>query len=316
MARIRTVKPEFWTDEKVVECSFEARLMFIGMFNFADDKGNLARSPKRIKMQIFPADMIDCEPLIKELTVTGLIAEYSVSGVEYIHIKGFTKHQKINRPSATTIPTPADGNEGSRNENSSDDVDSVNESQGKGADSLSSNGHVNDDSVSAHSELTDGKEGKGREKESIKTTLSEKVRTDGENESDSENLPAPKPDNKKPDPVDQAFESIFWIAGLRKDTKVKARSAFKTKYREHKAKTGDSPEQFATILADDIRWRVKAQVFGTDKLLPTSYLSGERWNDERPAPTTAPSGGASKPLAQDGETQVFIDYDAMKARSR
>jgi hypothetical protein len=44
MARIRTIKPEFWTDEKVVECSFEARLMFIGMFNFADDKGNLVRS--------------------------------------------------------------------------------------------------------------------------------------------------------------------------------------------------------------------------------------------------------------------------------
>jgi hypothetical protein len=43
MARIRTIKPEFWTDEKIVECSFEARLMFIGMFNFADDKGNLVR---------------------------------------------------------------------------------------------------------------------------------------------------------------------------------------------------------------------------------------------------------------------------------
>lgn len=114
MARIRTIKPEFWTDEKIVECSFEARLMFIGMFNFADDKGNLVRSPKRIKMQIFPADMIDCEPLIKELSGAGLISEYSVSGVEYIHIDGFSKHQKINRPSATTIPTPEDVSDNSR----------------------------------------------------------------------------------------------------------------------------------------------------------------------------------------------------------
>lgn len=114
MARIRTIKPEFWTDEKIVECSFEARLMFIGMFNFADDKGNLVRSHKRIKMQIFPADMIDCEPLIKELSVAGLISEYSVSGVEYIHIDGFSKHQKINRPSATTIPTPEDVADNSR----------------------------------------------------------------------------------------------------------------------------------------------------------------------------------------------------------
>lgn len=53
MARIRTVKPEFWTDEKVVECSISARLLFIGLFNFADDKGCLERSPKRIKMQVF-----------------------------------------------------------------------------------------------------------------------------------------------------------------------------------------------------------------------------------------------------------------------
>lgn len=151
-----------------------------------------------------------------------------------------------------------------------------------------------------------------QEQEEDKTTLSEKIRTNGGNKSDSENLPAPKTNDTKPDPVDQAFESIFWIAGLRKDTKVKARSAFKTKYREHKAKTGDSPEKFATTLADDIRWRVKAQVFGTDKLLPTSYLSGERWNDERPASTTAVADGASRQLAQDGETQVFVDYDALR----
>ena len=62
MARIRTVKPEFWTDEKVVECSIPARLLFIGLFNFANDMGCLERSPKRLKMQIFPADALDCEP--------------------------------------------------------------------------------------------------------------------------------------------------------------------------------------------------------------------------------------------------------------
>ena len=28
MARIRTIKPEFWTDEKIVQLPFEARLLF------------------------------------------------------------------------------------------------------------------------------------------------------------------------------------------------------------------------------------------------------------------------------------------------
>lgn len=106
MARIRTVKPEFWTDEKVVECTIPARLLFIGLFNFANDLGCMERSHKRIKMQVFPADLIDCEPLIAELITHGLLTEYSVNGQEYLHIKGFAKHQKINRPSATKIPAP------------------------------------------------------------------------------------------------------------------------------------------------------------------------------------------------------------------
>ncbi|MDR7942216.1 DnaT-like ssDNA-binding domain-containing protein [Enterobacter soli] len=106
MARIRTVKPEFWTDEKVVECSIPARLLFIGLFNFANDLGCLERSPKRFKMQILPADSIDCEPLIRELITQGLLIEYSVNGGDYLCIKGFSKHQKINRPSATKIPLP------------------------------------------------------------------------------------------------------------------------------------------------------------------------------------------------------------------
>lgn len=106
MARIRTIKPDFWTDEKLVECSLSARLLFIGLLNFADDNGNLTRSPKKIKMQIFPADAIDCEPLIIELITQGVLIEYSVSDEKYLHIKGFAKHQVINRPSKSPIPEP------------------------------------------------------------------------------------------------------------------------------------------------------------------------------------------------------------------
>jgi hypothetical protein len=149
MARIRTVKPEFWTDEKVVECSIPARLLFIGLFNFANDMGCLERSPKRLKMQIFPADMIDCEPLLCELITHGLLSEYSVSGVSYLQIKGFLKHQKINRPSATKIPLPPEFTE----------TEKVN-----GGDSHCNQGGLSDDSASAQGGLTDGKgmEGNGK----------------------------------------------------------------------------------------------------------------------------------------------------------
>ena len=51
MARIRTVKPEFWTDRRVGECSPNARLLFIATWNFADDHGGLDRSAKQLKAQ-------------------------------------------------------------------------------------------------------------------------------------------------------------------------------------------------------------------------------------------------------------------------
>jgi len=106
VARIRTVKPEFWTDEKIVELPFEARLFFIGSWNFADDNGNLERSSKKLKMQIFPADVIDCEPIIQSLITHGLLREYAVNGKSYLHVCGFSKHQVINRKSKHGLPQP------------------------------------------------------------------------------------------------------------------------------------------------------------------------------------------------------------------
>jgi len=108
VARIRTIKPEFWTDDAITECSLSARLLFIGVWNFADDAGNLDRSSKQLKARIFPVDNIDCEPLIQELITHGLLREYSVSGKKYLHIPGFIDHQVINRPSKPVVPGPAE----------------------------------------------------------------------------------------------------------------------------------------------------------------------------------------------------------------
>lgn len=104
MARLRTIKPEYWTDELVGQCSVAARLLFVGTWNFADDYGGLARSSKQLKAQVFPYDNIDCEPLIQELLAVGLLIEYEVDGKKYLHIKGFKKHQKVEKPAAPRIP--------------------------------------------------------------------------------------------------------------------------------------------------------------------------------------------------------------------
>ena len=104
MARLRTIKPDFWTDEKLTECSLSARLLFIGTWNFADDNGNLDRSSKQIKARVFPLDNLDCEPLILELLEKELLVEYEYEDRLYLHIQGFNKHQLINRPSKPQCP--------------------------------------------------------------------------------------------------------------------------------------------------------------------------------------------------------------------
>lgn len=100
MARIRTVKPEIWTSEQFVECSPNARLLFIGMFNFCDDGGIHPASIKRLKMEIYPGDDYSQEQMaewIKELINNGLIALFSHENKEYWAVTGW-KHQKIDRP--------------------------------------------------------------------------------------------------------------------------------------------------------------------------------------------------------------------------
>ena len=101
MARIRTIKPEFWTSEQVVECSPTARLLFIGLWNFCDDAGNHPASAKTIKMQVFPGDdlpLSSVESLLQELVNNGLLDRYDADGKQYFHVTGW-HHQKIEKPS-------------------------------------------------------------------------------------------------------------------------------------------------------------------------------------------------------------------------
>ncbi|MBM3120348.1 MAG: hypothetical protein FJ006_12545, partial [Chloroflexi bacterium] len=108
MPRIRTIKPEFWTDEKILELSMPARLFFIGLWTFADDNGVLELKIKQLKARIVPADDVDIIPLLNELIAQELIVSYQVNGASYLQIKNFRKHQLIDRPRKTELPTAED----------------------------------------------------------------------------------------------------------------------------------------------------------------------------------------------------------------
>jgi len=109
MARIRTIKPEFWTSEQVADCSTTARLLFVGLWNFCDDYGVHPDSAKRIKMQIFPADNLslsEISALVDELVAVKLLGRFDHEGERYLVVTGW-RHQKIDKP-ARKFPEPPD----------------------------------------------------------------------------------------------------------------------------------------------------------------------------------------------------------------
>ncbi|MGF1835855.1 hypothetical protein [Photobacterium sanguinicancri] len=77
------------------------------------------------------------------------------------------------------------------------------------------------------------------------------------------------------DAIEKSFK-IFWTAGMRKLGRKQALAEFK----KHVTKNNLDHEQFATMLAEDIRKRIQARQQGFDLLHPERYIKNERWTDE------------------------------------
>jgi len=102
MARIRTVKPEFFTSEDIISLSPLARLLYIGMWCEADREGRFAWKPNTLKLRYLPADNIEIYSLCDEIVAAGLVVTYG-DGLAFI--PSFSKHQSINpREAASTFP--------------------------------------------------------------------------------------------------------------------------------------------------------------------------------------------------------------------
>jgi hypothetical protein len=104
MARIRTIKPEFFTSEDIVALSPLARLLYIALWCEADREGRLMWKPRTFKMRYFPADDCDIEVLCAELITAKLVKLY---GDGFGVIPKFGVHQHLNpREAASALPDP------------------------------------------------------------------------------------------------------------------------------------------------------------------------------------------------------------------
>jgi hypothetical protein len=109
MARSRNIKPGFFTNDELAECSPLARLLFAGLWTIADKEGRLDDRPKKIKALVLPFDNVDCDDCLNQLHERQFISRYSVEGNPYIQIANWKKHQNPHcKEAASEIPEQCD----------------------------------------------------------------------------------------------------------------------------------------------------------------------------------------------------------------
>lgn len=107
MSRARNIKPGFFKNDLLAECSPLARILFVGLWCEADREGRLEDRTKRIKAECLPYDDCDVSALLDELNVRGFICRYEVNGSHYIAIPEFLKHQNPHcKEQTSSIPAP------------------------------------------------------------------------------------------------------------------------------------------------------------------------------------------------------------------
>jgi hypothetical protein len=109
VARIRTIKPDFFTSLTISELTLPARLTFIGLWTHADDAGRCVDDVRLIRAALWALDdrtFGEVEKDLEELSGASLIRRYMISGKRYLEITGWSEHQKISHPSKSRLPGP------------------------------------------------------------------------------------------------------------------------------------------------------------------------------------------------------------------
>lgn len=153
MARIRTIKPEFFTSLTIADLTPEQRLTFIGLWTHVDDAGRCVDDPRLIKAAIWPLDdrtAADIEIDLKALTESSLITRYTLNRKRYLAVTNWDEHQRINRPTESKLPAPEDGDPTPPDPVTRHD-----------SDSLSAHTHFSEDSPQERKGKEGNREGKG-----------------------------------------------------------------------------------------------------------------------------------------------------------
>lgn len=258
MAKIRGIKPEIWTDERFVELSPYARLLWIGMWNFACDNGHLQDKSKQIKMRVLPTDDVNCAELLRELESNGLITRTD----GWIDIPNLSHHQKPHKRWWTTCDMP-----------------------GCVLPEGTSHAPANRGATVAPPKRNGGQPVGNRG-----ATADGDCEVDGDGEGDSERTPL---SDKSDDAGSSDRFDEFWDAYDHKIAKAKARKAYTAALKKPRV----TPDLIITSAREFIAWKRSEGKHPEFTPHPTTWLHQERWADERASRQPAPTPDMSPNMA-------------------
>ncbi len=111
--RIRTIKPEIFTDEELWDLGEKTGLpvlqAFAGLWCFADKEGRFEWRPRTLRALIVPYWQGDFDAVLHALARARFIVGYVVEGRHYAHIRNWHKHQRPDhREPESILPAPTD----------------------------------------------------------------------------------------------------------------------------------------------------------------------------------------------------------------
>lgn len=250
MPRIRTIKPEAFQHRKVGRLSHIAFRLWIGMIAHADDEGRLVADPEQLRVLVFgyrdEVKRRHVEATLEEVVSTGLVRLYCHDGTPYADLPSWKDHQRIDRPSASKLPSYQHSTNDRRGL-----ARTLEGSEGIGRDQGSEG--IKDPPLPPRVPAAP-REGKGFRP---MAGLARKGRRGGHD-----------------DLADPAFERYYAVYP-RHEAKQPARRA----WRALNVSTGMAEEIMAALERHCARWRRLHTP--SDKIpLPASWLNGRRWTDE------------------------------------
>lgn len=100
MARIRTIKPDFFRHEglqdlEIANPGMYPMMVFEGLWGHCDSKGRFEWRPRQLKLDILPFLPFDMAETLLILEQSGMVNHYTIDGKEYGEISTFEKHQRL-----------------------------------------------------------------------------------------------------------------------------------------------------------------------------------------------------------------------------